>query len=712
MFLKISLLLILAHVSMAVIAASTTSGFTTTWYCPSEERGELPREKTVSVSINEAGELSLKPNVFNVDKLDARVLRLFKKKKSHSALPSCLESFYVAAQASYKEFQKQQCTNDDSELCRRTEATIRQNLETHVQQSSYQKKYGNMSSLPTDTPKPSEPTGVRRLFTQIKGKVSSAVKGLKNKLPKPTSGVSGTTPATPAKGARAELLDLMTDNAGLLSDEETKQFESLCPQLGETPGANRVWCAQEYRQRSKLLGRMSQLLSSITQTSVSEIKALSGVACLQKRDDFSDIENLLGAISKKDDCDELEPGQYKKNDFLLRRKPDGNYEAILTAKFVYKSGSLTEKAMKDKINTCLSTIVPYLRGPGGETLHIRLFDEAQAEKELSVYQRPNVETLNLESAKQINSEGQVEGVRGNSANLNDAMGCSTLTHEFLHHLGLGDEYPENSDVTFADGRSMKESWSCRVLPTQNTIMRFNIAAMAAVVPTKLTCKCKGETCRKALSKFGALEPHILQLLSTQDSNDFIRTDGMTCKPVTTPSTSPFLEQGRRTILLSQGKGNIVFEGRHLSLPMVQGYEEKFQITRVIHTCTCNGDATCEATIPQKIAKLTENQPAITCPWDFESVKESQFNPENPIATKEKSQISNDQLILITKPTSKASLLAPNHFRRILYGNCPTGPVALYNKCHAQSYISAKDPKCDPNRAVVCNERDYLGFGTP
>lgn len=110
-------------------------------------------------------------------------------------------------------------------------------------------------------------------------------------------------------------------------------------------------------------------------------------------------------------------------------------------------------SMYGRTQQCLSQIQPYLKGPAGESLTIRLAPEAEAgtspfKRVIQVTGRP---------------------VRGHSALWQAQWGCPEIMHEVFHLVGLVDEYADGSN------------YGCRAIGPADSIMVSPHMAYQAVL---------------------------------------------------------------------------------------------------------------------------------------------------------------------------------------------------------------------------------------
>ena len=97
--------------------------------------------------------------------------------------------------------------------------------------------------------------------------------------------------------------------------------------------------------------------------------------------------------------------------------------------------------MRKKVAKCYLEAEPFLKGPNGEQLVLRLAEKSEKLKAglfkfLSKNQHLKPLSVKVET-KNFSSR-----FRGNSTDFASNYDCPTILHETLHWLGLSDEYPE------------------------------------------------------------------------------------------------------------------------------------------------------------------------------------------------------------------------------------------------------------------------------
>ena len=96
---------------------------------------------------------------------------------------------------------------------------------------------------------------------------------------------------------------------------------------------------------------------------------------------------------------------------------------------------------------CLAQANPHMLGPDGERLEIQILTHAES-RALPEDERP----------RDINIRIDTPGEGGHHLNFRTGFSCVDIIHEYLHHMGLCDEYPPTGTAT-----SGNWDFSCRVV---------------------------------------------------------------------------------------------------------------------------------------------------------------------------------------------------------------------------------------------------------
>ena len=173
--------------------------------------------------------------------------------------------------------------------------------------------------------------------------------------------------------------------------------------------------------------------------------------------------------------------------YVLKRNSETAYQALLNLNVVDPARPANGRKTLDKIKSCMALINPYLKGPNGKTLEIKVYGPHEVGS-LKKFDRP--EQLEIKVAPDTER-------RGHAFLYRNSWDCDTITHEVLHLLGLVDEYLE-------DGVYENNS-TCRVVPSHNTIMGELTTFFPRVVKRTIKCECSTSSCKALTSNVSQAE---------------------------------------------------------------------------------------------------------------------------------------------------------------------------------------------------------------
>lgn len=234
---------------------------------------------------------------------------------------------------------------------------------------------------------------------------------------------------------------------------------------------------------------------------------------------FETMSNLMTAAS----CAPLAVGEtvpvtHSEHAFMLRRLPGSrpSFEAVLNINFVDSKNGKQTPAAADTVaayhalvNRCISAVNPYLNGPNGEHLKVRLYESGES--------GPTPPTMTIQTTPDLPAGRESSGAWSLK------LGCPQLTHEIMHILGQVDEYPENGagyvlkpngDLLFIMGGTAETGlgiWDCRALGPIDSIMYDPVSAFShsSASHDVATCSCSEDdfdkpkeyqACLRALTK--------------------------------------------------------------------------------------------------------------------------------------------------------------------------------------------------------------------
>ncbi len=409
-------------------------------------------------------------------------------------------------------------------------------------------------------------------------------------------------------------------------------------------------------------------------------------------DDLRPIEDILSKIKDSKEvakCAELNPGEHKlfskengnnyytTGNYLLKRKADGNYQAVVNVEFKQAAGSVSSQEMLDRSRECLAMAAPHMKGPDGKTIEMIVMTPDEV-KNLPSDSRPKPYDIKI--------EGPQYGT--NAAAYAENVNCSVITHEMLHLLGLCDEYKEDRP------EYAQYSWNCRVVTKAPSIMR-DLSVYNKAVGTTLGCDCSANPCKAIMNgsseslKSMYVSGGINDVTDYQFRNKYCKEDYLKANQASSE------DPDKAVILLSNSSNSMAFESRYISSINSAPYYSKFQMKVV---CTCpTGDAAC---IAEKNAAVNRIQnPGTTgyCPFTAKEKSESAGTKRPPGFS-----LGNNILTIVSSP-KLPSLLQPNHFTKILEGRCG-GKSQGYLECAEHAY---KGSPCNVP-AKCADDNYYLG----
>lgn len=175
---------------------------------------------------------------------------------------------------------------------------------------------------------------------------------------------------------------------------------------------------------------------------------------------LSELPEDIRAIARYQNCEELPVGGVRvsrvdparfamSGDYSLKRISEKTYQARLNVNFNDGAGPGSGARMFARSRECIAQAYPNMKGPNGEQLDIQIMTPQE------------IETLpSAERPRQLNIGIDNPGQGGHSYNFPNNFPCQSIVHEFLHHLGLCDEYNPVGNWT---GSEQAAGAACRVI---------------------------------------------------------------------------------------------------------------------------------------------------------------------------------------------------------------------------------------------------------
>lgn len=709
----------------------STGGLRAVWSCQTSDRGEMPAEKEVEIYYDEYGTMKFRPDIFRMkfNPLN-EINKLIGRRRGSSDVDQCLRTFINTIPQAIRTYQATQCEGLTIPTCARIPAEIITDVQSSLRSSPFYNRYQSeladvaelnprpITSTPevvtvpevkpevipevevtpetevTETEKtPVEPSEVPSSIVQVIPARPVTTETARQEVPRPQADVDR---------ARTRLLDYMSDNAARI--DRLKDFGNFCPNLGETTGPNANYCRQTMQYNTDLLTRMSQMFTAVRGEPVSVSRVVQSLECVPLAvNEFADIEGILRRLDKKEECAPLPsvgdfklfkkthgpPSWYTTGNYLLKKTGDNTYEATMALEFRNLGGSATTEEMMASVKSCLGTVNPYLKGPGGEKISLRALTRQEANEQLPPGERPAVDQINI----------QPDGIAIDSQNFTGKADCPTIAHELLHHLGLCDEYRETrTNIVSGMSRSRVEEWSCRNVPAKTSIMKNHVEAFNSTIPQQFTCECQNETCRRSLSSSSPAAVAQRKILMTASSGAILGMNASRCVQTYLPTTTVIPDPEKAFTDVNVSGGRLTFQQRSV---IASG--NQFLTSRANVTCSCPAeDADCPAAFARAAGFLRENPQTENCPWLTRPV--GQKTAASPGAS---TTSDGNSFTVVTTPKNE-SLLTPSHFDKILTGSCMTSPSSLYKQCSEYAYISQDSAAC-ANKPASCSD-DNLVFG--
>lgn len=399
---------------------------------------------------------------------------------------------------------------------------------------------------------------------------------------------------------------------------------------------------------------------------------------------FQEIQDLMRA--SRDNCVELPKGSFRiqnsesgRAQHLMERDSNGNYRATFNIDFKAMSGvSTTPQFMKDKLNECLMNVAPYLKGPDGNTITMRILLPGEI-RSLPDNQRPQKFKINISEV----------GARSNTRLFGPDDDCHTITHEMLHHLGLQDEYPE-MDPTLAT------HWNCRPLTREDSVMYLHTRGLAAALPQTLECQCTSGACETLRSSPDeAVIRRLSEVPGWPMTPEFQREYCSPAYAYAPQGTVP--TEGLR---IASDSGD-AFVAKYYSLHP-DARASRYVATEMTLNCRC-ADETCLNKKREILSKIGKPSPTPNvCPSGMrESTRVLDRGRYNP-------GFHNGKFRFSTTP-ARSSILYPNQFKRAVAGKCEEN-IPGYGMCSEYAYTGSKNNQCKTPQE--CRNPDFYLGKTP
>ena len=436
--------LILTH------SSAWASTLSVEWSCSSSSQN-------VTVNYNSSGKLQFQPDIFNGSL----------KFVSGNDYTKCIADFQRKINAANRKFREEQCPASESPFCTASIDYTDGQIVKKLQESSFVK------SNPSVKPSAITSGAAAAVF----GTGQTAQGYLESQIAEKKIDPKNLDQSFSFQGKSYKVADfdkVLADNLENIflnmKRDEAKQFaQNYMASKSQYLNANK-----NPAKRKEVLDNLNTMFGYIYGDRGAE--ELAKILECEPEDNLTPIAQILDKVKESEKvqkCAALDPNEHKvfkqeysdpygTGDYLLKRKPDGNYQAVLNVKFEQANGSVNPSTMMNRVKSCMQEIAPYMKGPNNQMLELVVLTPEETHS-LPSDQRPALNTVKIQQA----------GFQTNSMNYAQDINCATITHELLHLLGLCDEYEE-------DRPEYGDQWNCRVTTSALSIMRQTTATLNAV----------------------------------------------------------------------------------------------------------------------------------------------------------------------------------------------------------------------------------------
>lgn len=401
----------------------------------------------------------------------------------------------------------------------------------------------------------------------------------------------------------------------------------------------------------------------------------------------SQLKDLLAKIKDNKEamaCLELKPGQTKvvsfrdgtptgiTGNYSLTKKEDGSFDVGVAMKFPDN-----DTTMMAKVQSCISSVTPFLKGPQGQVLNFKILSTSDVAKLPSAH-RPMINNVAIQAANS----------RSNSASYAANIDCPTITHEVLHLTGLCDEYSGTMD-----------GYTCRATPKIDSVMSNQRDAFRRGMPETLTCECRNDVCTKIMGGEDQLKRDILISRSIYEVTDY-QLRNKHCQIIDLPNANWSPTNHSIPHIINKRADN---EITILSYS-INDNANKVSQTKLV--CKCSDSSECEqdiTSLAQSVERAVKDKHA-SCPGSSNLVASAKGLPENLNSNYN----WNGKRFTLAKLAEWPSLLHPQHFERIVGGACPKA-AQKYSQCAQWAYRNKQDTNnCQGKPAYCDSDKEFLG----
>lgn len=423
------------------------------------------------------------------------------------------------------------------------------------------------------------------------------------------------------------------------------------------------------------------------------------------RESFGDSTNLaLDQIAQIAACNPPAIGASIKHDqrgntqnkipndsrYVLRHPSEKQWEVEFNANFVGTPGVTEQQVtqMRQRTEACFAQASPAIVGPGENKIRLKLRPVAGGANPVAPMISINV----------------IPSGRGNATNFAATFDCATIVHEFLHHAGLCDEYPETNPTEVVNASS------CRaIVPSGSIMSQEMIPVYNDTVGATRECRFPENSAWRTIPR-GHVEIAMAQTaqeLTRQAAHKRVSDAGWCLHNSITPSSSNPLIETHTARFTDIPRG----WSMHYPAPNIANPTGAPLLYRLNCQCPAGNSECTEAIAALKTAATelytTQNKP-YNCPYGITPTVPPVIAMEPGLLDDR----ANGRVVIRNRPSGK-SLLHPAHFSRLLRGSCRSQDSKnWYDVCARYAYRHSEPDGLNGNCASVppeCRDpRTYLG----
>lgn len=408
--------------------------------------------------------------------------------------------------------------------------------------------------------------------------------------------------------------------------------------------------------------------------------------------DYDELINRLTEYEEQLDCAPIKSGQQKivldqskKPIYRLKQDADGNFEAAFGVNITGTADGVTPDHMHKRIQECMQAGSNFLSPPGLPKLKVKILTAAESGSE-------NVPVHNIS----INPSTQSMG-NGGTVDYPDKfrsnIPCGTIAHEFMHILGLPDEY--NHDGT----------GECQSIPPLPSLMGGKKTDSKSGnwdenVPQAYQCECKDDLCKTVMAGSDQELKKFFTQPDTYQMNNTAKKMNCVMSATNIPWTKVANKAGLKRL-------EIVKTEKHVVEYITQSVSSNMSVQTTKNTCTCSPtDEACLKEMNKEVSgwKQSLERAAQSCPSYSKKAQATSMESTPP---GDSVKFHNSGFTLYTK-TRHTGLILPAQVALITSGHCPK-VATRYKECFSWgSYNNGDELTNLPKAIAAANKKNGGG----